>query len=42
METLKTAIQERGFRYVLKGDVYLPELDLPEESRPHWQLGAAP
>lgn len=34
METLKTAIQERGFRYVLKGDVYLPELELPEESRP--------
>lgn len=33
METLKTAIQERGFRYVLKGDVYLPELELPEESR---------
>ena len=34
MEALKTAIQERGFRYVLKGDVYLPELELPEESRP--------
>ncbi len=34
METLKTAIQERGIRYVLKGDVYIPELELPEESRP--------
>ena len=34
MEALKTAIQERGFRYVLKGDVYLSELELPEESRP--------
>ena len=38
MEALKTAIQERGIRYILKGDVYLPELELPEESRPigHW------
>ena len=33
MEVLKTAIQEQGIRYVLKGDVYLPELELPEESR---------
>ena len=33
MEALKTAIQERGIRYILKGDVYLPELELPEESR---------
>ena len=33
METLKTAIQEQGIRYILKGDVYLPELELPEESR---------
>ena len=39
METLKTAIQERGFRYVLKGDVYLPELELPEESRPIGRWG---
>ena len=33
MEALKTAIQEQGIRYILKGDVYLPELELPEESR---------
>ena len=39
METLKTAIQERGFRYVLKGDVYLPELELPEESCPIGRWG---
>ncbi len=39
METLKTAIQERGIRYVLKGDVYLPELELPEESRPVGRWG---
>lgn len=39
METLKTAIQERGIRYVLKGDVYLPELELPEESRPIGRWG---
>lgn len=38
MEALKTAIQEQGIHYILKGDVYLPELELPEESRPigHW------
>ena len=39
METLKTAIQERGIRYILKGDVYLPELELPEESRPIGRWG---
>ena len=39
MEALKTAIQERGFRYVLKDDVYLPELGLPEESRPIGRWG---
>ena len=39
METLKTAIEERGFQYVLKGDVYLPELELPEESRPIGRWG---
>ena len=39
METLKTEIQERGFRYILKGDVYLPELELPEESRPIGRWG---
>lgn len=33
MEALKTAIQERGIRYVWNGDVYLPVLELPEESR---------
>ncbi len=39
METLKTAIQEQGIRYVLKGDVYLPDLELPEESRPIGRWG---
>ena len=39
METLKTAIEERGFQYVLKGDVYLPELELPEKSRPIGRWG---
>ncbi len=39
METLKTAIQERDIRYVLKGDVYLPELELPEESCPIGRWG---
>ena len=39
MEALKTAIQERGIRYILKGDVYLPELELPEESRPIGRWG---
>lgn len=39
MEALKTAIQERDIRYVLKGDVYLPELELPEESRPIGRWG---
>lgn len=39
MEALKTEIQEQGIRYVLKGDVYLPELELPEESRPIGRWG---
>ena len=39
MEVLKTAIQEQGIRYVLKGDVYLPDLELPEESRPIGRWG---
>ena len=39
MEALKTAIQEQGIRYILKGDVYLPELELPEESRPIGRWG---
>lgn len=39
MEALKTAIQEQGIRYVLKDDVYLPELELPEESRPIGRWG---
>lgn len=39
METPKTAIQEQGIRYILKGDVYLPELELPEESRPIGRWG---
>ena len=39
MEVLKTAIQEQGIRYVLKGDVYLPDLELPEENRPIGRWG---
>ena len=39
MEALKTAIQERDIRYDLKGNVYLPELELPEESRPIGRWG---
>ena len=39
METLKTAIQEQGIHYILKGDVYLPELELLEESRPIGRWG---
>ena len=39
MEALKTAIQERGIHYILKGDVYLPELELLEESRPIGRWG---
>ena len=39
MEALKTEIQERGIRYILKGYVYLPELELPEESRPICRWG---
>lgn len=39
MEVLKTAIQEQDIRYVLKGDVYLPDLELPEESRPIGRWG---
>ena len=39
MEALKTAIQEQGIRYILKGDVYLPDLELPEENRPIGRWG---
>ena len=39
MEALKTEIQERDIHYVLKGDVYLPELELPEENRPIGRWG---
>ena len=39
MEALKTEIQERGIRYILKGDVYLPVLELPEENRPIGRWG---
>ena len=39
MEELKTAIQEQGIRYILKGDFYLPDLELPEESRPIGRWG---
>ena len=39
MEALKTAIQEQGIRYILKGDVYLPDLELPKENRPIGRWG---
>ncbi|GJN65108.1 TnpV protein [Faecalibacterium gallinarum] len=39
MEALKTEIQEQGIRYVLKGDVYLLDLELLEESRPIGRWG---
>ena len=39
MEALKTAIQEQGIRYILKGEVYLPDLELPEENRPIGRWG---
>ena len=41
MEALKTEIQEQGIRYVLKGDVYLLDLELPEESRPIGRWGGS-
>ena len=34
MEELRQTIQEHGIRYQLKGDYYLPVLELPEENRP--------
>ena len=34
MEELRQTVQEHGIRYQLKGDYYLPVLELPEENRP--------
>lgn len=39
MEELRQTIQERGIRYQLKGDYYLPVLELPEENRPIGRWG---
>ena len=39
MEELRQTIQEQGIRYQLKGDYYLPVLELPEESRPIGRWG---
>ena len=39
MEELRHTIQEHGIRYHLKGDYYLPVLDLPEENRPIGRWG---
>lgn len=39
MEELRQTIQEQGIRYQLKGDYYLPVLELPKESRPIGRWG---
>ena len=39
MEELRQTIQEHGIRYQLKGDYYLPVLELPEENRPIGRWG---
>ena len=39
MEELRQTIQEHGIWYQLKGDYYLPDLELPEESRPIGRWG---
>lgn len=39
MEELRQTIQEQGIRYQLKGDYYLPVLELPEENRPIGRWG---
>ena len=39
MEELRQTIQERGIRYQLEGDYYLPVLELPEENRPIGRWG---
>ena len=39
MEELRKTIQEHGIWYQLKGDYYLPVLELPEENRPIGRWG---
>ena len=39
MEALRQTIQEHGIWYQLKGDYYLPVLELPEENRPIGRWG---
>ena len=39
MEKLKERITENGIDYVLVGDYYIPDLKLPEESRPIGRWG---
>ena len=39
MEELRQTIQEQATRYQVKGDYYLPVLELPEESRPIGRWG---
>ena len=39
MEKLKEKITENGIDYILVGDYYIPDLKLPEESRPIGRYG---
>ena len=39
MEKLKERITENGIDYILIGDYYIPDLKLPEESRPIGRYG---
>ena len=39
MEKLKKRITENGIDYILVGDYYIPDLKLPEESRPIGRYG---
>ena len=39
MEKLKERITENGIDYILAGDYYIPDLKLPEESRPIGRYG---
>ena len=39
MEKLKERITENGIDYILVGDYYIPDLKLPDESRPIERYG---
>ena len=39
MEKLKERITENGIDYILVGDYYIPDLQLPEENRPIGRYG---